>query len=118
MKKILNLKEKRLRRRARTRARINGTAEVPRVSIFRSLRGVSLQLIDDGAEKTLTQAHYRELPKTSKNSVVEAQAVGKMLGERATKLGIKQAVFDRSGYRYHGKVKAAAEGLREAGIMC
>ncbi len=118
MKKMINLKEKRLRRRARTRARINGTAEAPRVSIFRSLKGVALQLIDDVAGKTLAQANYHELPKKSKNTIVEAKEVGKMLGERATKLGVKKAIFDRSGYRYHGKVKAAAEGLREAGIAC
>lgn len=118
MKKILNLKEKRSRRRARTRARIEGTSEAPRVAIFRSLQGVALQLIDDGARKTLAQANFTELPKNSKNTIVEAKAVGTLLGERATKLGIKQAVFDRSGYRYHGKVKAAAEGLREAGVKC
>lgn len=118
MKKILNLKEQRLRRRARTRARISGVPEAPRVAVFRSLQGVSLQLIDDVAGKTLAQANYTELPKKSKNTIVEAKVVGKMLGERATKLGIKRAVFDRSGYRYHGKVKAAAEGLREAGVTC
>lgn len=118
MKKVINIREKRERRKARTRARISGTIEIPRVSVFRSLRGVVLQMIDDVAGKTLAQAHYQELPKKSKNTVVEAKAVGQMLGERASKLGIKKVVFDRSGYRYHGKVKAVAEGLRKAGIMC
>lgn len=75
-------------------------------------------MIDDVAGKTLVQANYRELPKSAKNTIVEAKAVGKKLGDRAVELGIKKAVFDRSGYRYHGKVKAAAEGLREAGIAC
>ncbi len=116
MKKTLNKAAQRLRRRVRIRARVSGTAAVPRLSVFRSLRGVSLQLIDDAAGKTLAQASFHELPKRSKNTVVEAQAVGKLLGEKAVKLGVSQAVFDRSGYRYHGKVKAAAEGAREAGL--
>lgn len=117
MKKVVNIQEQRLRRRARIRARVSGTATVPRLSIFRSLRGVALQLIDDVAGKTLAQANYHELPKKSKNTIVEAKAVGKMLGERAIKLGLKQVIFDRSGYRYHGKVKAAAEGVREVGLQ-
>lgn len=118
MKKIINLKEKRLRRRVRTRARISGTPEVPRIAIFRSLRGISLQMIDDVAGKTVAQANFQELAQKAKNTIGEAKAVGKKLGERAVQLGIKKAVFDRSGYRYHGKVKAAAEGLRETGIAC
>ncbi len=116
MKKQVNTREQRLRRKVRVRARISGTAVLPRLSIFRSLQGVSLQLIDDVAGKTLAQAHYRELPKNAKNTVVEARAVGKLLGEKAGKIGVLSAVFDRSGYRYHGKVKAAAEGAREAGL--
>ncbi|TXH00878.1 MAG: 50S ribosomal protein L18 [Candidatus Moraniibacteriota bacterium] len=118
MKKVINLREKRLRRRARTRARISGTPDVPRIAVFRSLRGVALQMIDDVAGKTVAQANFRELSQTSKNTIIEAKEVGKKLGERAVQLGIHKAVFDRSGYRYHGKVKAAAEGLREAGIAC
>lgn len=116
MKKLINKEGQRLRRRARVRARVSGTAAIPRLSIFRSLRGVALQLIDDVAGKTLAQAHYHELPKKAKNTVVEAKAVGTLLGEKATKLGISEVVFDRSGYRYHGKVKAAAEGARAAGL--
>lgn len=116
MKKQVNIQAQRLRRRVRVRARIAGTAAIPRLSVFRSLRGVALQLIDDVTGKTLAQAHFSELPKTAKNTVVEAKAVGKLLGERALKLGIKQVVFDRSGYRYHGKVKASADGAREAGL--
>lgn len=116
MKKVVNVKARRSRRKVRTRARIYGTGEIPRMSIFRSLRGVALQMIDDVAQKTLAQANFQELKKGAKNTVAEARAVGKMLGERAAKLGIKKAVFDRSGYRYHGKVKAAADGVRESGV--
>lgn len=119
MKKQVNIREQRLRRRARIRARVTGTALVPRLSIFRSLRGVALQLIDDVAQKTVAQANFRELPKAkqTKNTIAEAKAVGQLIGERAVALGVKQAVFDRSGYRYHGKVKAAAEGARAAGLQ-
>lgn len=116
MKKQVNIREQRLRRKVRVRSRVSGNAEIPRLSIFRSLKGVSLQLIDDVAGKTLAQAHYRELSKGAKNTIVEAQAVGKLLGEKALKLGLNTVIFDRSGYRYHGKVKAAAEGAREAGL--
>lgn len=116
MKKLINKQAKRLRRKARVRARISGTADCPRIAIFRSLRGVSLQLLDDVRGVTLAQANFRELKKGSKNTLVEAKAVGALLGERAVKLGIKQALFDRAGYRYHGKVKAAADGVREAGV--
>ncbi len=116
MKKQVNIREQRLRRKVRVRSRVSGTAEIPRLSIFRSLKGVSLQLIDDVAGKTLTQAHYRELSKGAKNTIAEARAVGKLLGEKALKLGLNTVIFDRSGYRYHGKVKAAAEGAREAGL--
>lgn len=117
MKKSVNVRVQRLRRRARIRAQVSGTAAIPRLSIFRSLHGVTLQVIDDVAQKTLTQANFHELPRSSKNTVVEAKAVGQLLGEKAVKLGIKQVVFDRSGYRYHGKVKAAAEGARAAGLV-
>lgn len=117
MKKIINTREQRIRRRARVRARISGTADAPRIAVFRSLRGITLQLIDDTRGVTLAQANFHELDKPAKNTIVEAKAVGVLLGERAVKLGLKQALFDRAGYRYHGKVKAAADGVREAGLQ-
>ncbi len=116
MKKMYNKVEKRSRRHARVRAKISGTPECPRVAVHRSLQGVSVQAIDDLSGKTLAQANFQELGKKRKNTVVEAAAIGKLLGDRLAKLGVKRAVFDRAGYLYHGKVKAVAESVRESGI--
>lgn len=116
MKKMYNKIEKRTRRHIRVRAKISGTPECPRVAVYRSLRGVSVQAIDDLSGKTLAQANFQELGKKAKNTVVEAAAVGKLLGERLEKIGVKTAVFDRAGYLYHGKVKAVAEAVRGTGI--
>lgn len=116
MKKIYNKLEKRTRRHLRVRAKVSGTPECPRVVVHRSLQGVSVQAIDDLSGKTLAQANFQELGKKRKNTVVEATAVGKLLGERLAELGLKTAVFDRAGYLYHGKVKAVAEAARESGI--
>ncbi len=116
MKKIHNKIEQRFRRHTRVRSRVSGTPECPRVVVHRSLQGVSVQAIDDLSGKTLAQANFQELGKKRKNTVVEAAAVGKLFGERLTKLGVKSAVFDRAGYLYHGKVKAVAESVRESGI--
>lgn len=117
MKKIYNKIEKRTRRHLRVRAKVSGTPECPRVVVHRSLQGVSAQAIDDLSGKTLAQANFQELGKKRKNTVVEATAVGKLLGERLAELGLKTAVFDRAGYLYHGKVKAVAEAARESGIV-
>lgn len=117
MKKIYNKLEKRTRRHMRVRAKISGTSECPRVTVHRSLQGVSVQAIDDRLNKTLAQANFQELGQKRKNTVVEAAAVGKLLGERLAKLGLKTAVFDRAGYLYHGKVKAVAEAVRASGIV-
>ncbi|TXH06917.1 MAG: 50S ribosomal protein L18 [Candidatus Moraniibacteriota bacterium] len=113
---MYNKVEKRSRRHARVRAKISGTPECPRVAVHRSLQGVSVQAIDDLSGKTLAQANFQELGKKRKNTVVEAAAIGKLLGDRLAKLGVKRAVFDRAGYLYHGKVKAVAESVRESGI--
>lgn len=107
---------RRLRRRRRVRAKIRGTAERPRVSVFRSNRGISAQLVDDDAGHTLaavtwTEAELRELPPRE-----QASRAGALLAERAKAAGVGSAVFDRGGYRYHGNVKALAEGAREAGL--
>lgn len=116
MKKMYNKIEKRTRRHLRVRAKVSGAPECPRVVVHRSLQGVSVQAIDDLSGKTLAQANFQELGKKRKNTVVEATAVGKLLGERLVKLGLKTAVFDRAGYLYHGKVKAVAEAVRESGV--
>ena len=108
---------RRLRRRRRVRARVHGSAQRPRVSVFRSNRGISAQLIDDERGATLTavtwtEPELRDLPRTE-----QAQRAGRLLAERAKAAGIEQVVFDRGGYRYHGRVKALAEGAREAGLV-
>jgi large subunit ribosomal protein L18 len=113
----------RLRRRARIRARVAGTAERPRLAVFRSAKHVSAQLIDDAAGRTVAYAADRELKKADLKAVeglqaktAAAYAVGTLLGEKAKKAGVTKAVFDRGGYAYHGRVKALADGARAAGL--
>jgi large subunit ribosomal protein L18 len=110
----------RQRRHRRVRKRVSGTGERPRLCVFRSLRYVRAQLIDDEEGRTLATADSREpevVPNgTSRRTVEAAKAVGQALGERAKAAGIERVVFDRGGYLYHGKVKAVAEGAREAGL--
>jgi large subunit ribosomal protein L18 len=99
---------------------VSGTAERPRLCVFRSTRYIYAQLIDDDAGRTLAAADSREpglaVEGASRSSIPAAQAVGKVLGERAKTAGLAQVVFDRGGYLYHGRVKAVAEGAREAGL--
>ena len=103
----------RLKRRRRVRAKISGTAERPRVSVFRSNRGISAQLVDDVAGHTLAAVSWTEAPLRDKAPMEQAGEAGKLLAERAKKAGVSSAVFDRGGYQYHGRVKAFAEGIRE-----
>ncbi len=107
---------KRLKRRRRVRAKISGTATRPRISVFRSNRGISAQLVDDIAGHTLAAVSWTEAPLRGKQSMEQATEAGKLLAERATAAGIESAVFDRGGYQYHGRVKAFAEGVREGGL--
>lgn len=109
-------KVKRFERKRRIRAKISGTAVCPRISVFRSLKSISAQAIDDTTGMTLAHAKLADLGKKAKNTVESATAVGTLLAERLGKAAITQAVFDRSGYRYHGKVKAVAEALRAGSI--
>ena len=103
----------RKRRAARVRAKISGTAACPRLSVFRSNRFVSAQLIDDEAGKTIASAHGREF----KGSQMEqAKAVGSAVAKAASAAGITKAVFDRAGYTYTGQVKALADAAREGGL--
>ncbi len=108
------------RRHRRVRKRVSGTGERPRLCVFRSLRYLRAQLIDDEEGRTLATADSREpdvVPKgASRRGMEAAKAVGKALGERAKAAGVERVVFDRGGYLYHGKVKAIAEGAREAGL--
>ena len=106
----------RLKRRRRVRAKIRGTAERPRISVFRSNRGVFAQLIDDDAGNTLAAVNWTEGELRGLPRMDQARRAGALLAERAKAAGIEQAVFDRGGYRYHGRVKALAEGARDGGL--
>jgi large subunit ribosomal protein L18 len=105
------------RRHRRVRGKVEGTAERPRLVVFRSNRGISAQLVDDGAGKTLAGASWLGLKKSFKGTKTEQAAeVGKLLAANARKAGIETVVFDRGGYLYHGRVKALADGAREGGL--
>ena len=107
----------RKKRHVRVRAKISGTAECPRLNVYRSLSNIYAQLIDDVAGVTLAQASSVEKDFAQYGGNVEAaKAVGKKLAERATEKGIKECVFDRGGYVYHGRVQALADGAREGGL--
>jgi large subunit ribosomal protein L18 len=108
---------KRLKRRRRVRAKVTGTAERPRISVFRSNRGVFAQLIDDDAGRTLAAVNWTEDELKSLKRMEQASKAGQLLAERAKAAGIETAVFDRGGYQYHGRVKALAEGAREGGLI-
>ena len=107
---------KRLRRRRRVRAKVRGTAQRPRISVFRSNRGISAQLIDDERGHTLAAVAHTEADLKGLKPLEQASKAGQLLAERAKAAGIERAVFDRGGYRYHGRVKAIADGAREAGL--
>ncbi len=107
---------KRLKRRRRVRAKVSGTAARPRISVFRSNRGISAQLVDDIAGNTLAAVTWTEADLKDLAPMEQAAAGGKLLAARALKLGIDVAVFDRGGYQYHGRVQAFAEGVREGGL--
>ena len=108
--------QQRLRRRRRVRAKVHGTAERPRISVFRSNRGVAGQLIDDDAGRTLAAVFWTEDELRKLDRAEQAKKAGELLAKRATDAGIKSCVFDRGGYRYHGRVAAFAEGAREGGL--
>jgi large subunit ribosomal protein L18 len=109
--------EARRRRHRRVRGKVSGTAERPRLAVFRSNLGISGQLVDDVGGRTLASASWQELPKSFKGTKSEqANEVGKRLAAAAKKAGIETCVFDRAGYLYHGRVKALAEGAREGGL--
>jgi large subunit ribosomal protein L18 len=108
--------QSRLRRRRRVRAKITGTADRPRISVFRSNRGISAQLVDDLAGHTLTAVTWTEADLRGLGPMEQADRAGKLLAERAKAVGVEVAVFDRGGYQYHGRVKTFAEGVREGGL--
>lgn len=116
MLKIKNRKLERQRRHNRVRAKVMGSATRPRLCVHKSLRFLSIQAIDDAAGKTLAQAHLKELKKEKGLTVQGAEALGALFAERLKKANISEGVFDRGGYRYHGRVKALAEAIRKEGI--
>ena len=98
------------------RKKITGTSERPRLTVFRSNRHIYAQIIDDMSGHTLAAAGSNVEGVSGENPIAVGEAVGKLLAERATDAGIERCVFDRNGYRYHGRVKALAEGAREGGL--
>ena len=110
-------KEIRSRIHKRIRRKLTGTSERPRLAIFRSVAHIYAQVIDDGAGKTLVSASSVDKDgKTNGGNVAAAKAIGKLVAQRAKEKGIKSVVFDRGGFKYHGRVKALADAAREAGL--
>ncbi|MEL7058688.1 MAG: 50S ribosomal protein L18 [Acidobacteriota bacterium] len=121
-KKIEAQRMRRRRAHLRIRNRIQGTAERPRLAVYKSLRYIYAQVIDDARGVTLAQANSRETDlvaevESSTASIDAAKAVGKAIADRAKAQGIDNVVFDRGGFRYHGKIKAVADGAREQGLQ-
>ena len=113
----LTVRQARQRRHKRVRRKLFGTAERLRLVVFRSNRGISAQLVDDAAGRTLAAAGWTTLPKSFQGTKTEQAAeVGKALAAAAKKAGIETALFDRAGYLFHGRVKALADGAREGGL--
>jgi large subunit ribosomal protein L18 len=108
--------QKRLRRRRRVRAKIRGSAERPRLSVYRSNRGLFAQLIDDDAGRALASVSWTESDLRKLAPMEQAKKAGGELAKRASAAGVETCIFDRGGYRYHGRVKALAEGAREGGL--
>jgi large subunit ribosomal protein L18 len=113
---LVTAPQRRLRRRRRVRAKVTGSAGRPRISVFRSNRGIFAQLIDDDAGRTLASVNWTESDLRGLKPMEQANRAGQLLAERAKAAGVERAVFDRGGYQYHGRVKALAEGAREGGL--
>ena len=113
---ILTKQQRRLRRRRRVRAKVSGSADRPRLSVYRSNKGVFAQLIDDTKGQTLAAVNWIEPELRKLTASEQAKKAGELLAERAKAAGVETAVFDRGGYRYHGRVRALAEGAREGGL--
>jgi len=107
----------RLKRRKRIRAKVVGTAERPRLAVFRSNKGIYVQLIDDASATTLAAASSQQLDGEAGTKKEQAAKVGKLIAERAKDKGVDRVIFDRGGYLYHGRVAALADGAREGGLQ-
>lgn len=114
--KLTKVDARRLKIRMRIRKRIHGTAERPRLSIYKSNTATYAQLIDDDKGHTLVASSTRKLANQKGTPVTKAEVLGKEIGQKALEKGIQNIVFDRSGYIYHGRVKAIAEGARAANL--
>ena len=108
--------EARKRRHKRVRGKVEGTAQRPRLVVFRSNRGIEAQLVDDASGRTVASASWLALKSFKGDKSGQAAEVGKQLAAAAKKAGIETCVFDRAGYLYHGRVKALADGAREGGL--
>ena len=113
---VLTAPARRLKRRRRVRARVRGSADRPRISVFRSNRGVFAQLIDDSSGRTLAAVNWTESDLKTPPRMEQAKRAGELIAQRAKQAGVEACVFDRGGYQYHGRVKALAEGAREGGL--
>ena len=106
----------RIKRHKRVRAKIIGTKEIPRVSVFRSARYIYAQVVDDKAGQTSFSLNNIKAKTKDANKIKNSLLTGQLLGEELKKIGITKIIFDRGGFKYHGRVKALADGLREAGL--
>jgi large subunit ribosomal protein L18 len=113
---VLTNRQRRARRHQRVRKQVIGTAERPRLVVFRSNRGIGAQLVDDTTGSTLAAASSLNVRSAKGSKSDQAAAVGKLLAQNAKKADVKSVVFDRGGYLYHGRVKALAEAAREGGL--
>jgi large subunit ribosomal protein L18 len=113
----LTKRQARERRHRRVRGKVRGTADRPRLAVFRSNRGIFAQLVDDDAGKTLAAASWVTVKGLEGDKTAQAREVGKAVANAARSAGVKTVVFDRGGYLYHGRVKALAEGAREGGLV-
>ena len=113
---VIEKRARRDRRRRRIRARAVGTADRPRLSVFRSNRGLVAQLVDDDRGHTVASVRWFEPELRDLNAMEQAKRVGELLAQRAGSAGVEACVFDRGGYKYHGRVKALADGAREGGL--
>ena len=113
----ITTESRRLKRHRRVRAKVSGTASRPRISVFRSNRGISAQLVDDDSGATIAAVNWTEEALRGLGPMEQSKQIGAELAQRAKAAGIERAVFDRGGYQYHGRVKALAEGAREGGLQ-
>jgi large subunit ribosomal protein L18 len=113
---VLTKPQRRFRRRRRVRAKVQGTAERPRLSVYRSNRGIFAQLVDDDAARTVAAVAWTEPELRDLEPLRQAERAGALIAERAKAAGVEGCVFDRGCYRYHGRVRALAEGAREGGL--